>query len=429
MNKYKIFAISIFVIICVLIESSITSTLNAGDKFYKDPCDESSNTVFIDHTHYYQTVNTPPTCISMGFDINTCWCGRNMFTNIIPMLPHDDLLCVVNPTCVENGYTKYSCQSCGRIETKDFTDALDHKMSDWAVTVNPTIFNAGVKSRNCNVCEYTETESVPKITGGVVKLTDNSKNIDNMMNAPSQSTFGNYYSQACAMYDCIKNGNAGSYWNWPSGIYGPAGYAHFTLPISGIDDMSFEEQQVVANNTVRSFESKFNSKVLKNSIHLSMNMWDVVPGGVSIHIDPAVANRKINNQAKEDIFYKTCVNEIGLYNGMSQIDAIYKINNWMCDYISYSSGSDPFEVLKTGQAVCGGYASLFKQLCASAGIKCEYVVGCHHGDPNCMPCHAWNKVQLNGTWYWVDVCWNDTGSNRTEHLLSPVLWSPRIVFG
>lgn len=413
----------------MLIEASISSALSAIEIHFTDlPTVDENNTVFVNHTHKYNTDTIPPTCNSVGFDKNECWCGRVMFNNSVSPLAHDESSNIINPTCVENGYTVYTCKLCGKIEEREPVDALGHTMSEWTTTVSPTIWSVGEKQRSCNVCDYIEIESLPKITGGVVKLVDKSKTMSNIISAPSTSSFGQYYSQAYAMYECIKNGNAGSYGNWPSGIYGPAGYAHFTLPISGIDSMSSDDQQIAANKVVRSFASTFNSQVLNNTIYLSMNMCDVVPGGVSIHIDPVSAKAKLENQVKEDVFYKTCVEKIGLYNGMSQIDAIVAINNWMCNHLTYSSGSDAFEVLQSGQAQCGGYASLFNQLCASAGIECKYVSGCHHGDPNCIPCHAWNKVKLNGTWYWVDVCWNDTGSSRTAYLLSPTLWENRIVF-
>ena len=408
-------------------ESSITSSLSADANFYYNvEYSDDTNTIFVNHTHKYETLTIAPTCSSVGFDQNECWCGRVLQNNVVDMIPHDNISELISPTCTTGGVTRFTCNNCGFIEVVEETKALGHSIGDWEITMSPTIYSYGEKQRSCSVCPHIETESLPKITGGVVRLVDKSKTMGTLISEPS-SSFGSYYSQAYAMYECIKNGDAGAYSNWPSNIYGPSGYAHFTLPIDGIDDMDYNDQQIVANNVVRSFESRFNRTVLNNTIYLSMNMWDVVPGGVSIHINPSSANAKLVAQVKDDVFYNTCVNKIGLYDGMPQTDAIVAINNWMCNYIVYDSGSDPFEVLNTGKAICGGYAALFKQLCTSAGIDCEYVSGCYHGDPNCIPCHAWNKVKLNGAWYWVDVCWNDTGNDKNAYLLSPVLWGNRIV--
>ena len=31
--------------------------------------------------------------------------------------------------------------------------------------------------------------------------------------------------------------------------------------------------------------------------------------------------------------------------------------------------------------------------------------------------HQWNKVMLDGKWYNIDVCWNDTGFNAYKYFL------------
>ena len=52
--------------------------------------------------------------------------------------------------------------------------------------------------------------------------------------------------------------------------------------------------------------------------------------------------------------------------------------------------------------VCEGYARAFKVLCDRVSIPCVLVEGyTNAGD------HMWNYVQLDGSWYGVDVTWND----------------------
>ena len=31
--------------------------------------------------------------------------------------------------------------------------------------------------------------------------------------------------------------------------------------------------------------------------------------------------------------------------------------------------------------------------------------------------HQWNKIMLDGKWYNIDVCWNDTGMNLYKYFL------------
>jgi len=64
----------------------------------------------------------------------------------------------------------------------------------------------------------------------------------------------------------------------------------------------------------------------------------------------------------------------------------------------------PDKVVSRGSAVCDGYARLFKAICDAMSIKCVYIVGYVYGANNMK--HAWNKVQINGDWYLVDVTWD-----------------------
>lgn len=52
--------------------------------------------------------------------------------------------------------------------------------------------------------------------------------------------------------------------------------------------------------------------------------------------------------------------------------------------------------------VCEGYARAFKVLCDRAEIPCVLVEGLGEGGD-----HMWNYIQLEGSWYGVDVTWND----------------------
>lgn len=103
--------------------------------------------------------------------------------------------------------------------------------------------------------------------------------------------------------------------------------------------------------------------------------------------------------------------------------AIYR---WITDNIAYDCKAyhnpgrrtdDYEEVLQKRQAVCAGYASLFKALCDFAGLDCEVVKGYVRngyrgiGNEDIIENHAWNAVLLNDEWYLVDVTW---GSGYTD---------------
>ena len=64
-----------------------------------------------------------------------------------------------------------------------------------------------------------------------------------------------------------------------------------------------------------------------------------------------------------------------------------------------------------GTAVCQGYANAFKKMMEAAGVPTDYIsgkgwTGAEWGS------HGWNRVLVDGTYYYVDVTWNDcVGSN------------------
>ena len=65
-----------------------------------------------------------------------------------------------------------------------------------------------------------------------------------------------------------------------------------------------------------------------------------------------------------------------------------------------------YGALVGGSAICGGYAKAFEYLCHLAGIACIYDSGTADTDQMSGP-HAWNLVQVDGTWYVCDVTWDD----------------------
>lgn len=64
---------------------------------------------------------------------------------------------------------------------------------------------------------------------------------------------------------------------------------------------------------------------------------------------------------------------------------------------AYNTTRDCFE---KRQSACAGIAGAFYVLCRVKHIPVRYVIGwVEYGGG----CHAWNKVMLDGKWYWVDA--------------------------
>jgi transglutaminase-like putative cysteine protease len=109
-----------------------------------------------------------------------------------------------------------------------------------------------------------------------------------------------------------------------------------------------------------------------------------------------------------------------------QFDKLRAITFWLHLNISYDAysflnhcvkPSTPDSTLRSGMAVCEGYAGLFSALALAVGLESIIVTG--HGKgfgyaalapgqpvPSYSAGHAWNAVKLDdGTWKLVDSCW------------------------
>lgn len=110
---------------------------------------------------------------------------------------------------------------------------------------------------------------------------------------------------------------------------------------------------------------------------------------------------------------------------MSLSDKIYEVHKWMVDNIQYDTSLNKYyahDALFDKIVVCQGYAEAFQLFMNELGVPCKMITGtANSGDK--IQSHAWNAVQLNGGWYYVDVTWDDPlmnghsnypdGSNRS----------------
>lgn len=100
-------------------------------------------------------------------------------------------------------------------------------------------------------------------------------------------------------------------------------------------------------------------------------------------------------------------------SGLNEYDREMIIHDCLVRDVQYDeeaavdiSGSDPaatvYGTLVNGRAVCTGYARAFKLLLNRVGISSMTVKGISRDEG-----HMWNLVSVDGSWYHVDVTWND----------------------
>lgn len=91
------------------------------------------------------------------------------------------------------------------------------------------------------------------------------------------------------------------------------------------------------------------------------------------------------------------------------------INQYLCDRMEYDLNYyTTRDAILLGRGRCQGYANAYKNLMKAAGIETDYVRGYVYGRNGT---HAWNRLLINGAYYYVDVTWNDTTGQNNRYLL------------
>lgn len=132
-------------------------------------------------------------------------------------------------------------------------------------------------------------------------------------------------------------------------------------------------------------------------------------------INPNYSFNSISPTPKEiyDWANYTCLllQEIGIYNGMDDLQALNVINNFVCDLINYDDSNwnsyNYMNIYEFHKGLCADYSVILNTLAKCAGIESYYV----RNDG-----HAWSRVIIDGTSLELDSCWNDF-SSRTKYFL------------
>ncbi|MDR7000097.1 DUF5050 domain-containing protein [Neobacillus niacini] len=120
--------------------------------------------------------------------------------------------------------------------------------------------------------------------------------------------------------------------------------------------------------------------------------------------------KKMNNNAKSVI-------QKVIKKGMTDYQKVMVLHDYMADYITYDKENyqrntipeysfTAYGALVKKIAVCDGYAQAMNYLLKMAGIESHRVVGRGYQDGS-SEAHAWNLVKVSGTYYYMDLTWDD----------------------
>ena len=108
---------------------------------------------------------------------------------------------------------------------------------------------------------------------------------------------------------------------------------------------------------------------------------------------------------------------------LSDYEIIKAVHDYICsgtsycydalsgDIRDYAYAFSPYGALVKGSCVCQGYARAFYRICEELGYNCRVMTSLYSSSggifaiPNTG--HAWNLVEVNGKYYFVDTTWDD----------------------
>ncbi len=112
---------------------------------------------------------TAPTCTNAGEEIKVCTrCGIELDSRAIKENGHDYTKEVTAPTCVDKGYTTYTCKQGDHTYIADYVDAKGHTAGKVEIK-DATAVSDGLKTVYCKDCgEVISTETISRLAGKVV---------------------------------------------------------------------------------------------------------------------------------------------------------------------------------------------------------------------------------------------------------------------
>lgn len=137
--------------------------------------------------------------------------------------------------------------------------------------------------------------------------------------------------------------------------------------------------------------------------------YSLTSAGLVTDIDISYKEPDESARAKRDAYDRAVAAVVnGAQASWSDMEKALYINDYLarnCQYDTSLTKRNAYEALVNGSAVCQGYALAFMDLAQELGLVCETVTS---GAIN----HAWNMVNVGGSYYNVDVTWNDPLQDR-----------------
>lgn len=119
----------------------------------------------------------------------------------------------------------------------------------------------------------------------------------------------------------------------------------------------------------------------------------------------------VNNKMDTDLENKV-VEIADKFRHLSDVDKVMAVHDYLIDHIEYADSHivrRAYGALIERKAVCQGYAQAFQKILSNLNVEGHTVIGYNIPAEQTEPVlHEWNRVKLDGKWYYIDLTWDDT---------------------
>lgn len=419
-----------FLIFCIIISVFAAFTALYGCQFKLD--------VEKPHEHAFVESVVAPTCTQKGYTLHSCNCGETYTDNFIESTGHSPVEVAYSaPTCSAEGTTGGKrCEVCGAaIEGCEVIEKLPHTVvytQGKSATCTEDGYSSGA---SCSVCNEVILERQPiKAKGHRVRRGEKTQNRAECAVCNSYYTprLGN---SAFGYYDFYYTSNGAAKQQLYYDIY----LACERL-VSGCDDLQSSFAEDGDGNRIVYYpidEIELTGRNLTNEEAVAV--WQVFyfenPAYYWLKNDLLIINKissedesvialvlmadedyvEYSARAEMDLKIRDMEAECAKYidGSSSERQKALKIHDYIVDKIDYAykDGTNKPEdagwahsivgVADKGLGVCEAYAKTFLYLCEVYDVNCVIVAGWANEE------HAWNYIQIDGSWYGADLTWDD----------------------